>query len=110
MRRTFEVLLVVIALTLFTFAQDEVLTLRTEATNALVWGEDNRSGGVSSSSRDPVTGHAIHKLKHAGVDVSSRAGFERVGSGEVVELLSFATTIVNTTKSEVSVRLGGASV
>ena len=110
MRRTLEVLLVVLALTLLTFAQSELPTFRTEATNALVWGEDNRSGAVSSSIRDPVTGHAIHKLNHAGVEVSSRVGFERVGSGEAVELLSFATTIVNTTESEVSVRLGGASV
>jgi hypothetical protein len=110
MRRTLEVLLVVLALTLFTFAQSEVPTFKTEATNALVWGEDNRSGAVSSSIRDPVTGHAIHKLNHAGVEVSSRVGFEKVGSGEAVELLSFATTIVNTTESEVSVRLGGATV
>jgi hypothetical protein len=110
MRRTLEVLLVVLALTLLTFAQNDVPTFRTEATNAFVWGEDNSSGAVSSTIQDPVTGHAIHKLNHAGLEVSSRAGFERVGSGEAGELLSFATTIINTTESEVSVRLGGASV
>ncbi len=110
MRRTLEVLLIVLAFTLFTFAQNDVQTFRTETTNAFVWGEDSRPGAVSSSIRDPVTGHAIHKLNHGGVEVSSRAGFERVGSGEAGELLSFATTIVNTTQSAVSVRLGGASV
>src|ERR1700746_1886037 len=108
--RTLEALLVVLALTPLTLAQNEIPRFKTEATNALVWGEDNRPGAVSSSVRDPVTGHVIHKLNHAGVEVSSRAGFERVNSGEPVELLSFATTIVNTTESEVSVRLGGASI
>jgi hypothetical protein len=75
-----------------------------------VWGEDNRSGVVSSSTRDPVTGNAIHKLNHAGIEVSSRAGFESAGSGQAGELLSFTTTIVNTTESELLVRQGGASV
>ena len=110
MRRTLVASLVVLAFTLLAFAQDDVQTFRTETTNAFVWGEDSRPGAVSSSIRDPVTGHAIHKLKHAGVEVSSQAGFERVRSGEAGQLMSFATTIVNTTHSAVSVRLGGASV
>jgi hypothetical protein len=75
-----------------------------------VWGEDNRPGTASSIVRDPLTGNAIHKLKHGGIEVSSRAGFGRVGSGQAGELLNFTTTIVNNTESELSVRQGGASV
>lgn len=87
--------------------QDDIPAFRTEATNAFVWGEDNRAGAVSSSVEDPITGNAIHKVKHAGVEVSSRAGFERIG---VSEVLSFTTTIVNSTKSEIRVRQGGLTV
>ena len=75
-----------------------------------MWGEDHRSGAVSSSIQDPVTGNAIHKLSYAGIEVSSRTGYERIGLGEVGELLNFTTTIVNNTESELSVRQGGASV
>ena len=110
MRRILTITLAVLALPLITFAQDDLPIFRTEATSAFVWGEDNRAGAVSSSIRDPLTGNVIHKLNHAGIEVSSRAGFERVGSGSAGELLSFMTTIVNTTESEVSVRQGGASV
>jgi hypothetical protein len=110
MRRTLTITVAVLALTLFTFAQNDVPTFRTEATNAFVWGEDNHSGAVSSSIRDPLTGNAIHKLNHAGIEVSSRAGFERADSEAAGVLLSFTTTIVNTTESELSVRQGGVSV
>jgi hypothetical protein len=109
-RRTLEVLLFVLGFTPLTFAQEDVRTFKTETTNAFVWGEDSRPGAVSSSIRDPVTGHAIHMLRHAGIEVSSQAGFERVGSGQAGKLMNFATTIVNTTQSAVSVRFGGASV
>src|SRR3954447_5653257 len=101
MRRTLEVSLIVVAFTLLTFAQNDVRTFRTETTNAFVWGEETRPGGVSSSIRDPVTGHEIHKLNHAGVEVSSQAGFERLGSWEAGKLMNVATTIVNTTQSAV---------
>jgi hypothetical protein len=83
---------------------------KTEAAAAFVWGEDNGAGVLSSIVRDPLTGTAIHKLNHGGVEVSSRAGFEKDGSGEGRELLSFTATIVNNTDSELSVRQGGASV
>ena len=75
-----------------------------------MWDEDNPPGGVSSSTRDPATGNAIHKLSHGGIEVSSRAGFESVGLGKAGELLSFTTTIVNNTDSELYVRQGRASV
>lgn len=110
MRYTFAVALAFFALTLLSRAQDEIPIFKTEAASAFVWGEENSSGAVSSSVRDPVTGNAIHKLHHGGIEVSSRAGFERVDSGGEGEVLSFTATIVNNTESEVSVRHGGASV
>jgi hypothetical protein len=110
MRKIFVLALFVLASRLFTYAQDDVPVFKTEAAGAFVWGEDGLSGAVSSSVTDPVTGNAIHKLTHGGVEVSSRAGFERVGSGKAGEVLSFATTIVNNTESQLSVRHGGASV
>jgi len=110
MRHTLAVTLAVFALTLLSCAQDEIPVFKTEAASAFVWGEENSSGAVSSSVRDPVTGNAIHKLRHGGIEVSSRAGFERIDSGGTGELLSFTTTIVNNTESELSVRHGGASV
>jgi len=110
MRKIFALALFVLASTLFTYAQDDAPVFKTEAASAFVWGEDGLSGAISSSVTDPVTGNAIHKLTHGGVEVSSRAGFERVGSGKSGEVLSFATTIVNNTESELSVRQGGASV
>lgn len=110
MRFTLAVTLAILALTPLSCAQDNVPTFKAEAVSAFVWGEDNGPGAVSSSVRDPVTGNAIHKLKHGGIEVSSRAGFEKVGSGEAGELLSFTTIIVNNTESELSVRQGGTSV
>jgi hypothetical protein len=107
MRQALSVTLAALALSVLTFAQGDVPTFRTEATSAFVWGEDNRGGAVSWSVEDPVTGNTIHKVKHAGVEVSSRAGFEKAGASEV---LSFTTTVVNTTKSEIWVRQGGVMV
>jgi hypothetical protein len=94
----------------FAFAQDDLPTFRVEAASAFVWGEDNGSGAVSSIIQDPVTGNAIHKMSHAGVEVSSRAGFENIGSGAAGELLNFTTTIVNNTESALSVHHGGVRV
>jgi len=110
MRRAPAVSFEFIVLTFLAFAQNSTPTFKTETASAFVWGNDNRSGAMSSSIRDPVTGNEIHKLNHGGIEVSSRAGFERVGSGEAGEFLNFATTIINNTDSELSVRQGGASV
>jgi hypothetical protein len=110
MQYSFAVALAVIALSLLTHAQDDLPIFKTEATSAFVWGEDNLPGAVSSSVLDPVTGNAIHRLNHGGVEVSSKAGFETIRSGEAGALLSFTTTIVNSTESELSVGQGGASV
>jgi hypothetical protein len=110
MRYALAVTLAIVALTLPTCAQDDVPTFRTEVVSAFVWGEDNGQGAVSSSLQDPVTGNSIRKLKHGKVEVSTRAGFEKISSAEAGELLSFTATIVNNTESELSVRQGGASV
>jgi len=109
MRGIFALTLIVLA-SMITYAQDDAPLFKTEAASAFVWGEDGLSGAVSSSVKDPFTGNAIHKLTHGGVEVSSRAGFEKTGSGKAGEVLSFATTIVNNTEFELSVRQGGASV
>ena len=110
LRRILAATLATLAFTLHTVAQDDLPIFRGDAASAFVWGEDNPSGAVSSSIRDPVTGSAIHNLRHAGIEVSSRAGFESVGMGTAGELLIFTTTIVNNTDSVLSVRQGGASV
>jgi hypothetical protein len=110
MRLTLAVTLAVLAFPCLTFAQDDLPTFKAEAASAFVWGEDNRSGALSSIIQDPVTGNAIHKMSHAGIEVSSRAGFENVGLGAAGELLNFTTTIVNNTESDLSVHHGGVIV
>ena len=110
MRRTYAVALAFLSFRFFTFAQNDVPNFRAEGASAFVWGDDNYSSAVSSSIHDPVTGNVIHKLSHAGIEVSSQAGFESIGHGAVGELLSFTTTIANNTESELSVRRGGASI
>ena len=82
-QHSIAVSLAVIALTIVTHAQDDLPVFKTEATSAFVWGEDSLRGAVSSSVLDPVTGNAIHRLNHGGVEVSSKAGFEAVGSGGI---------------------------
>jgi hypothetical protein len=110
MRCTYAVALVVLASTPLTLAQNDLPTFRAESASAFVWGDDNPSTAVSSSIHDPVTGNVIHKLSHAGIEVSSQAGFESIGYGAVGELLSVTTTIANNTGSDLSVRRGGATI
>src|SRR3981189_2517413 len=110
MRRAHAVTLAVLASTSLTFAQNDLPTFRADGASAFVWGDDNYSSAVSSTIHDPVTGNVIHKLSHAGIEVSSQAGFESIGYGAAGELLSFTTTIANNTEAELSVRRGGASI
>ncbi len=110
MRPTFSVALALIALALPGYCQDDVPTFKAEAESAFVWGGDGRSGVLSSSVRDPLTGYETRKLNHAGVEVSSQVGFETIVEGPTVKLLTFTTTIVNNTDAELSVRSGRASV
>jgi hypothetical protein len=110
MGHTRGITLAILVFTLTTFVQNETPTVKVEVASALVWGENSPLGAVSSSVLDPLTGNPIHKLSYAGIEVSSRAGFESVGMGTVGELLNFTTTIVNNTASDLLVRQAGASV
>jgi len=110
MRCTLAVTIAFLAFSTRAFAQKDLTTFKADAASAFIWGEDNQRSAVSSNVRDPATGIAIHKLNHAGVEVSSRAGFERVGSGRPGEYLSFTMTIANTTKTDVALRQGSLSV
>jgi hypothetical protein len=110
MRGAYAVTLAVLASTSLTLAQNDLPTFRAEGASAFVWGDDNYSIALSSSIHDPVTGNVIHKLSHAGIEVSSQAGFESIGYGAAGEFLSFTTTIANNTESDLSVRRGGASI
>jgi hypothetical protein len=100
----------ILALTFMGNAQDDLPIFKAEAMGAFVWGEDNRMGAVSSSVRDPLTGNAIHKLNHGGIEIAAQAGFETIRFGQEGELLNFTATIINNTKFPVSVRKGAASV
>lgn len=91
------------------FGQGDVPLIKSEVMSAFVWGQDSTSGAVSSTVQDPLTGNAIRRLSYAGIQVSSRIGFERVGTYQGT-FLNYATTIVNGTDSTLSVRYGGVSV
>jgi len=116
MKRTPLVALAVFAFTLITFAQDDIPTFqddiptfKVEAKSALVWDKAVPENATSSIVWDPLTGNEIHKLSSAGIEVSSRVGYERVSSSESGELLNYTTTIANNTDSDLAVRYGGAS-
>src|SRR5258708_3900374 len=103
----FVVSLLVVAVALF--GQD-VVTFKKEVSSAFVWGQDSPGGAISSITQDPLTGDSIPTLSYAGIGVSSRMGFERVGRGRVGDFLAYSTTIVNNTSSIISVSYGGISV
>jgi hypothetical protein len=102
--------LAVFAFTPGVFGQDGVPMIKATVMSAFVWGEDSTSGAVSSTIQDPLTGNALHTLSYAGIEVSSRIGFERVSTAEVGTFLNYTTTIVNSTDSTLSVRYGAISV
>ena len=110
MSRACGLTLAVFAFGLGMFGQDDLTTFKAEAKSAFVWGEDAPQGAVSSTVLDPLTGNGIPKLSHAGIDVSSRIGFERAGVGQAGDFLNYTTTIVNGTDRTLSVRYGGISV
>jgi hypothetical protein len=84
--------------------------IKAEVVSAFVWGEDSPFGANSSTIRDPLTGHDVHKLTYGPIEVSSRIGFERVGPDQVGAYLNYTTTIVNASDSTLSVRYGGTSI
>jgi len=100
------VLLAVFVFSSYVFGQE----IKTEVVSAFVWGEDSSFGAISSIIRDPLTGHAIHKLTYGPIEVSSQLGFERVSADEVGTYLNYTTTIVNSSDSTLSVRYGGISI
>ena len=68
------------------------------------------TGAKSWSVKDSLTGTEILKMSHEGVEVSSRMGFEKLRPDEAVELIAFATTIVNDTQTKLSVEVGEITV
>jgi hypothetical protein len=110
MRQACLFVLAVFAFTPRVFAQEGEPIIKSEVMSAFVWGQDSPSGAVSSTVQDPLTGNAIHTLSYDGIEVSSRMGFERVGTDGVGIFLGYTTTIVNSTDSTLSVRYGGISV
>jgi len=110
MTYTQAVTLAVLGFSLVTFPQTEEPMYKAEVSSAVVWGEDSPSGAMSSSIQDPLTGNVIHKLSYAGIEVSSRAGYERISFSQTGVLLNFTTTVANNTGSNLLVRQAGASV
>jgi hypothetical protein len=110
MKRACIFVLAIFAFTPGVFGQDGVPIIKAEVMSAFVWGEDSTSGAISSTIQDPLTGNALHTLSYAGIEVTSRIGFERVSTEEVGTFLNYMTTIVNSTNSILSVRYGGTSV
>ena len=90
--------------------QVDVPPLKTEVRNAFIWGEDAPAGAISSSLKDPLTGAEIRTLKHNGIEVISRMGFEKLRPEDVSEFIAYFTTIVNNTQSELSVEQGRITV
>ena len=110
MRTGYIVIFVTIAFAAVAFGQGDMTTFKTESTNVFVWGKDSPAGALSSSIEDPLTGTEILKLKYAGIEVSSRMGFERLRRQDVGEVIASSTTIVNNTQAKVSVKYGGITV
>lgn len=84
--------------------------IKTEVVSTFLWGEDARSGAVSSIVHDPLTGSVIRKLSYDGIEVSARLAYERVSVNETGIFLIHTTTIINSTSAPAIVRYGGVSV
>jgi hypothetical protein len=110
MNRAYISALAVFAFTTDAFGQDGAPMIKAKVMSAFVWGEDSTSDAVSSTIQDPLTGDSIPTLSYAGIEVSSRIGFESVSTSEISIFLNYISTIVNSTDSRLSVRYGGISV
>ena len=91
-------------------AQQDIPTFKTQAKSAFVWGEDTTSGAISSRVTDPLTRSETLKLRYAGVEVSSRMGFEKLQREQSWEYIAYSTTIVNNTDAGVAVKYGEITV
>lgn len=98
-----------VILATYGFAQDQVPIFKTEAKSAFVWGKDVPSGAVSSVVKDALTGSETLKLRHAGIEVSSRIGFEK-RQGQTGEFVAYTTTIVNTSSENLAVKYGETTI
>jgi len=90
--------------------QVDLPTFKAEVRSTFIWGEDAPAGATSSAMKDPLTGNEILKLKHNGVEVSSRMGFEKLRPEDVAEFIAYSTTIINNTETELAVERGGITV
>ncbi len=92
------------------FGQNDKPVIKAEVVGTFLWGEDARSGAVSSTLHDPLTGYAIRKLSYGGIEVSARIAYERVSPNKMGVFLIHTTTIVNSTDTPAMVRYGGVNV
>ena len=110
MTKTYLIALACSALTLGAFAQNDAPAFKVTTTSAYIWGDTSAHGATSSLIEDPRTGDSVHRLSHAGIEVSSRIGYERISSHQEGKLLYYTTSIANTTNSDISVEYGGTSI
>jgi hypothetical protein len=90
--------------------QDVGPTIKVEVASSFIWGEDTPSGAISSTIRDPLTGYSLHRLTYGTIEVTSQVGFEGIGAERTGTLISYTTTIANSTGSPVSARFRGFSI
>lgn len=109
LRRACMPVLAILASTVL-FGQEKGPIIKTEVVSTFLWGEDARSGAVSSIVHDPLTGSPIRKLSHDGIEVGARLAYERVSRDEAGIFLIHTTTIVNSTGAPALVQYGGVSV
>ncbi len=91
-------------------SQVDVPKFTVNVRNTFIWGEDAPSGAISSVIRDPLTGVELRRLKHNGVEVTSRIGFEKLHPEDAAVLIVYSSTIVNNTEMELAVKAGGVAV
>jgi len=91
-------------------SQTDLPKFAVDVRESFVWGEDATAGAESSAIKDPLSSAELRKLKHNGVEVSSRIGFEKPHPEDVGEFIVYSLTIVNSTKTELAVETGGIVV
>lgn len=105
----------VVGLTVFSMifaaiGQNSGPTIRVDVVGSFVWGEDGPSGAISSTIKDPLTGHSLHRLSYGGIEITSRIGFEGLGANNTGILISYTAVVTNSTNSAVSARFGGFTI
>jgi len=90
--------------------QEDIPKFTVEVRNTFIWGEDVPAGAISSSVKEPLTGAEILTLKHGGIAVTSRMGFEKLRPEDVTEFIVYSSTIINNTNSELTVEGGGIAI